>query len=76
MKNFGKLIGGFLTLLVLAAVVMAFQVAPEIGIGLAFALPVCPVGCASDLPDTLFDECAPEINGAQVAKIYITNIGN
>jgi len=39
-------------------------------------LPICPTGCASDLPEVLFDECAPEINGAQVAKIYITNIGN
>jgi len=39
-------------------------------------LPVCSLGCASSLPDSLFDECAPEINGAQIAKIYITNIGN
>ena len=39
-------------------------------------IPVCPTSCTADLPDVLFDECSPEINGAQVAKIYVTNIGN
>lgn len=39
-------------------------------------LPVCPTSCASTLPPVEYDECNPEINGAQVAKVYVTNIGN
>lgn len=39
-------------------------------------LPTCPTDCASTLPIVEFDECNPEINGAQIAKIYFTNIGN
>lgn len=39
-------------------------------------LPSCPTSCSSTLPPVSFDECNPEINGAQVAKVYVTNIGN
>ena len=39
-------------------------------------LPTCPTGCTSTLAPVEFDECAPETNGAQVAKIYMTQIGN
>jgi len=46
------------------------------GISTAFALPVCPTGCTSDLPPTENDECNPETHGAQIGKLYFTNIGN
>ena len=39
-------------------------------------IPVCPTSCTADLPDVQFDECNPEVNGAQIARIYVTNIGN
>lgn len=39
-------------------------------------IPVCPVDCGDNLPEVLFDECAPEINEGQVAKVYLTNKGN
>ena len=45
------------------------------GISTAFALPVCPTGCTSDLPPTENDECNPETNGAQIGKVYFTSIG-
>lgn len=39
-------------------------------------LPTCPTDCGDNLSEVLFDECAPEINEGQVAKIYLTNKGN
>ncbi|MCA9497132.1 MAG: hypothetical protein KC589_09375 [Nanoarchaeota archaeon] len=45
------------------------------GSSLAFALPVCSTSCSDDLPIVSFDECNPEINGGQVSKLYITNVG-
>lgn len=41
----------------------------------AMPLPVCSTSCENDLPIVEFDECNPEINGGQISKIYITNIG-
>lgn len=38
-------------------------------------VPTCPTSCAASLPPVEFDECNPETNGAQVAKVYMTNIG-
>ena len=38
-------------------------------------LPTCPTSCAANLPSVDYDECNPETNGAQVSKIYLTNIG-
>ena len=39
-------------------------------------IPTCPTSCSANLPPVEFDECNPETNGAQVAKVYMTNIGN
>ena len=39
-------------------------------------IPTCPVDCDSILPVVAFDECAPEVNDAQIQKIYLTNKGN
>jgi len=46
------------------------------GVTTAFALPVCPTGCSATLGTTENDECNPETNGAQIGKLYFTNIGN
>lgn len=76
--NLQKLLFGLFSLLIVAALFASYQYVPEIGLitpSLAFALPVCPTGCTSSLPDVQFDECNPEVNGAQVAKVYVTNIG-
>lgn len=37
--------------------------------------PTCPTDCLGELPEVSFSECAPEINNAQIRKIYIANIG-
>lgn len=71
-----KVFGILFSLLAVGVSVYFFGFIPEIGIGLAFALPTCPTGCTSTLAPVEFDECAPETNGAQIAKIYVTNIGN
>lgn len=39
-------------------------------------LPVCGTDCEDNLPETEFDECNPEINEGQIAKVYITNRDN
>jgi len=64
------------SLLIVTITMFAFSQSPEIGVGLAFALPVCPTNCTSTMAPVSFDECQPETNGAQIAKIYLTNIGN
>jgi len=71
-----KVLGILFSLAIVTISVMLFTQAPEVGIGLAFALPVCPTSCSSTLAPVEFDECNPQTNGAQIAKIYITNIGN
>jgi len=74
-----KFIGLMFSLLVVTASVFAFSISPELGIilpSIAMAVPVCATNCSTTLPPVSFDECQPETNGAQVAKIYITNIGN
>lgn len=38
-------------------------------------IPTCPTDCTSSLPVISVDECNPEINDAQIGKIYLTNIG-
>ena len=38
-------------------------------------IPTCPSGCSASLTEVEFDDCNPETNGAQVAKVYLTNIG-
>jgi formylglycine-generating enzyme required for sulfatase activity len=71
-----KVLGILFSLLVVTLSVALFTQAPEIGVGLAFALPVCATNCSATLAPVSFDECNPETNGAQIAKIYVTNIGN
>lgn len=39
-------------------------------------LPTCPDDCGDNSAPVSFDECAPEIHEGQIAKVYITNIGN
>ena len=37
---------------------------------------VCSTTCADELPEVLFDICNPEVHFGQIAKVYMTNIGN
>jgi len=37
-------------------------------------IPNCPYSCENQLPIASFDECAPEINSAQIAKVYVGKI--
>src|SRR3990167_3974431 len=37
-------------------------------------IPDCPYSCENQLPVASFDECAPEINSGQIAKIYVGKI--
>lgn len=39
-------------------------------------LPTCSDDCSSAMAAMAFEECNPETNGAQISKIYITNLGN
>ena len=39
-------------------------------------IPSCSNDCDDQLPEVKFDECAPEVNEAQIQKIYLTNKGN
>ena len=38
--------------------------------------PVCPTDCSATLPPLSFDDCNPEINDAQIDRIFFTNVGN
>jgi hypothetical protein len=40
------------------------------------SLPVCPEGCDSNLPGFVFDNCNPDVNNGEIAKIYFTTDGN
>ncbi len=71
-----KVLGILFSLFVVTIAVTLFAHSPELGIATAFALPVCPTNCTATLAPVSFDECNPETNGAQIAKIYVTNIGN
>lgn len=39
-------------------------------------LPTCPEDCSATLPEVLFSDCAPELNGGNITYLYITNVGN
>ena len=76
--NFPKILAGLFSLLIITAVFALVSFVPEVGLlGPSLMInPVCAVNCATTLPPVSFDECQPETNGAQIAKIYVTNIGN
>lgn len=38
-------------------------------------LPDCPTDCTAELPDVHFSECSPEVNNAEIRKMYIANVG-
>jgi hypothetical protein len=40
------------------------------------SLPLCPTDCTSNLPGWSFNDCNPEINNGEIAKIYFTTVGN
>jgi hypothetical protein len=40
------------------------------------SLPTCPSNCIANLPALLFSLCAPEVNNAQISKIFFTTVGN
>lgn len=40
------------------------------------ALPTCETGCNTSVPAALFNECQPEVNAAEISKIYLTQKGN
>lgn len=40
------------------------------------SLPICPLGCTSNLPEFDFNLCNPTLNAGQIAKIFFTTVGN
>lgn len=80
MKNsvLAKIGVGLFSLSLVLLVCFAVHLMPETAmLGPSLAInPICATGCATSLPPVSFDECQPETNGAQVSKIYLTNIGN
>jgi len=38
--------------------------------------PICPTDCTTSLPVVSFDTCNPEVQDAQIDRIYLTNVGN
>lgn len=40
------------------------------------SLPLCPTGCTGTPPTVDFSLCNPEVNNAQISKIFFTTIGN
>jgi hypothetical protein len=76
--NLAKIVAGLFSLLIVIAVCTAVTYVPEVGLlgPSLMANPICATDCATTLPPVSFDECQPETNGAQIAKIYVTNIGN
>lgn len=77
--NIKKILFALCTIFFVGAFLFIGQDVPEIGLTiptLAFALPVCPTDCTASVPDVLFDECNPEINDAQIARVFLTNVGS
>src|SRR3990167_3512722 len=40
------------------------------------SLPVCPTNCTSNLPTLDFTKCNPQINAAQISRVFFTTVGN